>query len=509
MSFNAVGTSPLQIVACCRFSTKHGHTSIVQWIQHSTPIDVLDDDSLLNIFCLYRPPLLDGKEIHAIRIIWGSKWNRERWWYKLTHICRRWRHLILGSASYLGLCLLCAPGTPIADMLARSPQFPIVIDIFHLDNGDRMNANDVEGIILALEHRDRVRRIRLWTPSSVTEKVIAHIDGEFPTLEYLCIAPMYRTDILFPETFQAPQLRHLISVNFACPMRSPLLSPTMGLVTLSLLNVPPPFFQPSELLHRVSLIPQLEILWIGWDVIYPRHWVDPHVDNATHISLPNLRFLQFRGFNAFLEALLSRITAPHLEVVRIAFWEERTFSVPCLLQFMSTLGDLRLGSATLSFDGNGATLSVYPYKTVKRSVFDMFIEGTPGSKVSNAAQVLNALSPLFSSVVDLTLDYEDNRFSPQMRNEDEPTDWRVILRSFNNVKNLFVAKGVVRKLSRSLRADDGESINNLLTELKELTYYRYDNPDAFTGFIDARQNAGHPVTLVHPKNTISIRRVFL
>jgi len=481
----------------------------VPLIRHSTPIDVLDDDSLLNIFCLYRLALLYGGEGDSVHILWRVDWNGERWWYKLTHVCRRWRHLILASPSHLGLCLLCAPGTPVVDMLAHSPPFPIIIDHFHrdMDSGDRMTANDVEGIILALKHRNRVRRIRFRTPFTMTKKVIVPIDGKFPILEFMCIAPMHYTNFLFPNTFQAPQLRHLLLVNLTCPIGSPLLSAAIGLVGLALINIPPStYFQPHELLHRLSLMPQLEILWIGFDPSDSRNYVDldvTHMHHATHISLPNLRFFQFRGFNPYSEALLSRITAPHLEVVQVTFWEEETFSVPCLLQFMSTSEDLRLGSAVLSFNGGEAKLSGYPNEAA-RSVFDMQVEGGPGHKVSIAAQILNGLSPLFSSVIYLTLDYKDYRWLPELQDEDEPTDWRMILRSFNNVKILLVGKGVIGKLSRSLQSDDGESPNDLLPELKELAYCpTNDNADAFTGFIDARQNAGRPVTLVHLKNAVT------
>jgi len=392
-------------------------------------------------------------------------------------------------------------------MLAHSPPFPIIIDHFLTDNDDHMTTNDVEGIILALGHRDRVRRIRFQAPFAMMEKVIAPIDGEFPMLEYLCIAPMHDMNVLFPNTFQAPQLRHLILVNFTYPIGSSLLSAAMGLVGLALIHIPPStYFQPHELLHRLSLMPQLEILWIGFDPSDSRNHADldvTHMHNATHISLPNLRFFRFRGLNAYLEALLSRITAPHLEVVQVALWEQRTYSVPCLLQFMSTSEDLRLGSAILSFNGGGAKLSGYPNETA-RSVFDMQVEVGPGHKVSIAAQILNGLNPLLSSVMYLTLDYNDYRWSPELQDEDAPTNWRVILRSFNNVKNLLVGEGVIGKLSRSLQSDDAESPNDLLPELKELAYCpTNDNADAFTGFIDARQNAGRPVTLVHLKDAIT------
>jgi hypothetical protein len=96
------------------------------------------------------------------------------------------------------------------------------------------------------------------------------------------------------------------------------------------------------------------------------------------------------------------------------------------------------------------------------------------------------------------LDYEDNCPLAELENEAEPTDWRVLPRSFNNLnmKTLFVANGVVEKPSRSLESDDGEYPDDLLPELQELAYSpSNDNADAFREFIDTRQNAGHPVTL--------------
>jgi hypothetical protein len=49
--------------------------------------------------------------------------------------------------------------------------------------------------------------------------------------------------------------------------------------------------------------------------------------------------------------------------------------------------------------------------------------------------------------------------------------------------------------------DDEELPLEVLPELKELTYSGNSNTgDGFTSFIDACQNAGRPVTLVHSSN---------
>jgi hypothetical protein len=95
-------------------------------------IHILDDDSLFNVFCLYRPFFL-GEGEDDDECLHGRKvgWVRGRWWYKLAHVCQVWRNLSLAYSrlrhpSYLDICLVCIPGTPVADMLATP--LPLIID---------------------------------------------------------------------------------------------------------------------------------------------------------------------------------------------------------------------------------------------------------------------------------------------------------------------------------------------------------------------------------------------
>jgi hypothetical protein len=174
---------------------------------HHPFIHILDDDSLLIIFIFCRPVLIDEDENDHERILQGGNWARERWWYKLVQVCQRWRHLVLASASYLDLCLVCTFGTPVADMLAHSPPLPLLLDHLYRER-DHVTAEDEEGVFLALQHRNRVRRIRLRMPLPNLQRLIVAIDGEFPVLEYLYFGPppnyLATTTLMFPETFQAP-----------------------------------------------------------------------------------------------------------------------------------------------------------------------------------------------------------------------------------------------------------------------------------------------------------------
>jgi hypothetical protein len=118
-------------------------------------------------------------------------------------------------------------------------------------------------------------------------------------------------------------------------------------------------------------------------------------------------------------------------------------------------------------------------------------------QVSSVAQIFNALSQMLSAVEHLTLAHEVHSGSSEEHNEVDRTEWRKLLRSFNNVKTLGIDDGLVGELSRCLRLEDGEHPLELLPELQELTFSGSDNAkDAFTSFIDARRNAGRPVSLI-------------
>ena len=108
----------------------------------------------------------------------------------------------------LRLCLVCTYGTPVADMLMRSPPLPLIID--YGDEGREMTAMDEQGIMLALHRRRRVRHIRLSPPPSNSRKLVGAIDGEFPMSEYFRVELPNGDDPcpVLPELFKAPHLRH-------------------------------------------------------------------------------------------------------------------------------------------------------------------------------------------------------------------------------------------------------------------------------------------------------------
>jgi len=474
--------------------------------RRSAPIHILDNYSLLNVFFISRPVLLDDSMVDNDHMLNGGEWRRECWWYKFVQVCQRWRYLILGSASYLQLCLVCTYGTPVADMLAHSPPIPLVLD--YIDEDHDITTEDEQAIILALLHRDRVRRIRLQMPIPDLQKLVPAIDGEFPILQFLYVEPPTRSAddtslrLMISKTFRAPHLCHLALMNFNFTLESPLLSTSVPLVTLSLQEIHPTYFHPSELLRCLSLMPQLETLGIDFYSQFINSDTEMSLFNSsimTHATLPALRWFGFGGESKYLEALLPHITMPILEKLQVFFSYEDTFSVSQLLQCMSTKNNLRLTSAKFTFDDFGVAATFHPHEGARTYAFHMDVGCRYlARQVSSLAQIFDALSPVFSAVERLALAYTKNDLPSVIHDEVvDRTQWRRLLGSFRNVKMLLVDYGLVNEISRCLRRDDGDLPLELLPKLKELSYSSGgDTGDMFAGFIDARQVAGHRVTLV-------------
>ena len=205
-------------------------------------------------------------------------------------------------------------------MLANSPPLPLIID--HLDEHNDITAADEQGIILALQHRDRVRRIRPMKSVPILQTLVMALDGEFPKLEYLSIIheryqrPSIEKNMRLnlPETFRAPHLRHLVLMSFAIPIGSPLLTTMGNLVTLSLNSIPPSaYFHPSTLIQRLSLMPQLEILGILFNSHFPSRDIERQLFHKPIISRPtlsNLHWFGFQGASAYFTVCIAKYLTP-------------------------------------------------------------------------------------------------------------------------------------------------------------------------------------------------------
>ena len=159
-------------------------------------------------------------------------WNHKRQWYKLLHVSRRWRYLMLESASYLKLHLLCNDEIPIAKMLIDSPPLPLII-IFPYSH--LMSTHFPQNMLPAFEDPDRVCSISIDLRSLVDSGLFPALDRAFPTLETLSLSSQGSNTLILPEKFVAPHLHAIHLGNVCISMASLLLTnATANLESLSL-----------------------------------------------------------------------------------------------------------------------------------------------------------------------------------------------------------------------------------------------------------------------------------
>jgi hypothetical protein len=162
------------------------------------------------------------------------------------------------------------------------------------------------------------------------------------------------------------------------------------------------------------------------------------------------------------------MTIPLLKTFAILFFNQLSFSIPRLLQFMGATENLRFSNVEFLFYHEAVAAWLYP--PMENASYNFYIKVICEHldwQVSSMAQILNVLRPLLSSVVDLTLDYREHTLSSQCHNEVDQTLWCKLFRSFRNVKTLRVHSGLIGNVSRSLRLNGGSPLE-LLPELTEL-----------------------------------------
>jgi hypothetical protein len=192
-------------------------------------MDMLPDVALLGIFDFYMNQAREEERYWPPTEIEA--------WHTLVHVCRTWRTIVLGSPHRLDLRLFCMDKTPVKETLAVWPPLPIVI----MQVGQ---PTQMDNIILALEHNDRVCRIDLLdVMNPELEEFLAAMQQPFPALTKLSLWQGWLEDEdemiempVIPESFlggSAPRLQYLYLARIPFPGLPKLLLSATDLVTLS------------------------------------------------------------------------------------------------------------------------------------------------------------------------------------------------------------------------------------------------------------------------------------
>jgi hypothetical protein len=452
-----------------------------------TSINTLNDDILLSIFNYYR--LVDK-----------NHWNVRLGWRKPAHVCRRWRHLVYGSAFYLDMSLSCTNGSSVVDMLAHLPPLSLVID-YRLDTIDLL---DELGISHALQLRDRVRQVDLHIPHPSLHRLLALMDEPFPSLERVSLSSTGDgdTSLILPENFLAPNLRHLTLSGVGLPGELTSLS-TASLVTLTLTNIQASgYFLPKHLATALfQSSPHLEELSIGFSVPLPRPSAERELFNALEppLTLPRLNRLTFRGVSAYLESLLAQMRAPLLQLLDITLFNQvAAFALPHLSHFTNATQGLRLPIGKIVFNGDSVSVtSCHSWWGNESSSFSLRVMCKPFDwQLDSVAQICGALMPVLSCVEELTLDIDGQEMPTEWQNGAvDGAAWLELLRPFVGANKLHVYRTIVWELSCALQPVHVGLDPELLPALQVLVWRLETGyiANAFASFVDARRIADRPV----------------
>ncbi|KAI0294619.1 hypothetical protein B0F90DRAFT_1755804 [Multifurca ochricompacta] len=396
-------------------------------------------------------------------------------------------------------------------MLDNSPPLPLVI-YWRTRMPDFDTEEGINGILLALQHRDRVCRVSIYLPAQPLSVALKAMQGSYPnlkTLELCHLTHRKNNAEAIVDSFQAPNLRHLSLVGFPLESVGSLLVNARSLVTLTLEGLLSNDCGYSKhLLKHLPLLPYLKILKIGsgYDSGKPS---DAQVSHL--MSLPNLEEFHFEGPSADFEDLVARISAPLLKKFSVTLRDgivRRDLTLSHLSRFISEVEHFSFGYARIRFQDAMSIVMDHDELWAGRGAFELSFNMTSASYnvdgyAGLAAKLCSELAMMLSTVQSLLIEFSrDQKLDTKTQNK----RWDEFFRLFDGVKTLRVANSFVDELDRCLQpGKPGKKQSNvqLLPGLEEIVCYGSHNE--FVAFVEARRLAGRPVRVVTgPSDRLSV-----
>ena len=453
-------------------------------------IDTLPDDVLLEIFEFYLDEAFS-----------------EDGWHALVHVCQRWRNLVFGSPRRLDLQLRCTEKRPVREMLDVWPALPIAIS----GNGyNGFSTSGADNIAAALECNDRVCVFDLWGDlTSILSRSAVAIQKPFPVLLNLNLRSNKEWVPPLSDSFlggSAPLLRSIRLDSVPFPGVRKLLSTTSDLVHLGLWDISSSgHISPETMVMSLSSLTQLKSLYLGFQSRPGSE--SQHSSPQTCVLLPNLTHFCFQGANEYLEELVAHIDAPLLHYVRIILFNEHSFDISELPQFINRsekFTSLNTTTADLTFSKNSIELTVsLQTETVGgiRLALCISCKESIGPPASLSHVFGSSLPPLSTSErLDIRVEGNWRRLS-QWEYALENIEWTDLLRPFTAVKDLYLVEGVALRLAPALKDVAEGRVNDVLPALQNVFFegLQPTGPvqEAIGRFASARQLSSHPI-VIHP-----------
>ena len=384
-------------------------------------------------------------------------------------------------------------------MLDVWPALPLAI--WYNPGYDRIR--DVDNIIAALEHRERVCQVALHNVQSSDLGIYFEaLQQPLPELTDLWIFSSYETVPVVPDSFlggSAPRLELLQLYGIPFPGLPKLLLSATHLVELHLFNIPHSgYISPEAMVTVLSSLTSLDDLWL--EVRSPRSCPDQasrRPPPSTRSVLPILTRFSFKGVTEYLEDLVAHIDAPRLDRLEITFFNDTVFNTPRLVQFIGHTPTSRaFEKAHIALLNDVASL-VFSSQTsgdqkVKVNILCRGLEW----QVSSLEQVCTSCLPFLSMLEDLYI-YEDPSSPPDWKDDIENGLWLQLLHPFTAVKNLYLSEQFALRIGPALQELAEGRTTEVLPALQNIFLEGLESSgpvqEGIAKFVAVRQVASRPI----------------
>ena len=386
-------------------------------------------------------------------------------WYTLVHVCRKWRNAIFGSPRRLDIRLHCSASTPVSETLDVWPLLPIVVW------GDGHEIWGVDNIIAALKHSDRISQLDLTDiPRMQLENVLATMQQPFPALAHLQLWPSGGTVSVVPASFlggTAPCLQSLNLDGIPFPGLPRLLVSATHLVDLHLRSIPDSgYISPEEMVTCLSKLTKLKTLEIGFESprCRPNRKSRPPRP-PTHILLPTLTELRFKGVTDYLDDILARIDAPLLNKLGITLFYDLIFDTPQLTHFINrTPRFMAHDEASVFFSDRGVWITI-PHSFDGKLHLGISCRQSDW-QLSAVAQVCGSSWAVVPAVERLFI--ESGSWQQHWQEDIENDQWLELLHPFSAVKDIFISSELTPHILPALQDVVEERVAGVLPALQTL-----------------------------------------
>jgi hypothetical protein len=380
-------------------------------------------------------------------------------------------------------------GTPVSKSLECRPPLPIVLRYGGSRELDPPTPEDGNNIMTALQQTDRVVSISLTISRFLLEKLHA-IERPFLELEDLVLLSQDEERLTLPSAFRGgSRLRSLRLTGIVFPSLFQLLHSSRNLVDLHLHKVLDPWLlSPEVLTNLLSGMTQLQSLSLHDPSNYDTTFSVPP---GERVVLPVLSHLDFRGNAGYLASLVTRIDAPRLGHIEVAFPDVETSELLVLSEFIDRIGIHRSHRRAVILSSDGAiSISLIQTRAPTCLTLQLFCK-TLDLQLSSISRICIHLSAFL-------LDVEDLRINVRRRSRREAghysEQWLEPISLFTGVKWFHVAGNLSTQIVRALQQPE----NAALSALQGL-YIPQPGPrhaplrEAVVSFMALRRLSGHPI----------------